>query len=292
MANSKFSYVKLYEEEKIILLNCYFVLRIDGTGFKNFVKVHGYEKPNDINGIKLMNECALEIIRTYDEIDLCYGHSDEYSFLFRKNSCIWNRRYDKILSNIVSHFTSFFVLKWKEFFKKKLSFPPCFDGRITVYPGEKEIKDYFSWRQVDCHINTLYNECFWSIVLKWNFSEKDAHKFLMTTVSKDKHELLFTKFNINYNNLPEIFRRGTIIIRNKRYKEDLIKQREKGELKTEYKKDKEINKKKSEEKDEEGEKDKEDENVNFPARFIISHENLVSEQFWEKYNYILKGEKK
>lgn len=28
----------------------------------------------------------------------------------------------------------------------------------------QHIRDYFGWRQADCHINNLYNTCFWSLV--------------------------------------------------------------------------------------------------------------------------------
>ena len=38
---------------------------------------------------------------------------------------------------------------------------------------------------------------------------------LKNTFSKDKQELLFTTLDINYNNEPEIFKKGTIIIRQK-----------------------------------------------------------------------------
>lgn len=284
MANSKFAYVKLYEEEKKILPNCYFVLRVDGCEFKKFVKEHKYEKPNDIKGINLMNECAIEILKKFDEIDLCYGHSDEYSFLFRKSCNLWNRRCDKILTSVVSSFTSFFIFKWKQFFQSELLFPPTFDGRIILYPGKKEIKDYFSWRQVDCHINTLYNECFWNLVLKGNLSKKEAHKYLMTTLSKDKNELLFSKFNINYNNLPEVFRRGTIIIRNKRFKKNEMKQEQD---KINEKETDEKNTQQREQINHTDETKEINENNNF-KRYIVSHENLVSEQFWLKYDYILK----
>ncbi|CAG8747022.1 5640_t:CDS:2, partial [Ambispora leptoticha] len=33
------------------------------------------------------------------------------------------------------------------------------------------------------------------------------------TVSKEKNELLFSNFNINYNNLPEMYRKGSVLIR-------------------------------------------------------------------------------
>ncbi|CRH02978.1 tRNAHis guanylyltransferase, putative [Plasmodium relictum] len=310
MANSKFSYVKLYEEEKKILFNCYFVLRIDGCDFKKFIKVHEYSKPNDIGGLNLMNECAIEVLKKFHEIDLCYGHSDEYSFLFRKSTKIWNRRYDKILSSVVSYFTSSFVYKWKIFFKKDLVYPPSFDARIIIYPSEKEIKDYFSWRQVDCHINTQYNECFWNLILKDNYTNEEAHKFLLTTQTKDKNELLFSRYNINYNNIPEMFRRGTIIIRNKNYQKNCsnIKFREgfdsiiKLDNYQNINDDYNINTNKHVKDNfnldtNENIADNSDIKCNqefndISSKYIISHENLISEKFWNKYDYIFKKREK
>ena len=31
-------------------------------------------------------------------------------------------------------------------------------------------------------------------------------------MSGDKNEILFSEFNINYNNLPEMFRKGTVLL--------------------------------------------------------------------------------
>jgi tRNA(His) guanylyltransferase len=36
---------------------------------------------------------------------------------------------------------------------------------------------------------------------------------LKGTFSKDKNELLFSQFGINYNSEPEVYKRGTILIR-------------------------------------------------------------------------------
>lgn len=40
-----------------------------------------------------------------------------------------------------------------------------------------------------------------------------AEKRLCGTVSADKNEILFKEFNINYNHEPEIFKRGTLLIK-------------------------------------------------------------------------------
>ena len=44
-------------------------------------------------------------------------------------------------------------------------------------------------------------------------SPADAQAELKTTVSKDKNEILFSRFGINYNNLPERYRKGTVVLR-------------------------------------------------------------------------------
>jgi tRNA(His) guanylyltransferase len=72
------------------------------------------------------------------------------SFLFRKSTSVFNRRHAKILTTVVSQFTSSYVFNWaKHFPGVSLKYPPTFDGRIVLYPTEKVVRDYFSWRQVD-----------------------------------------------------------------------------------------------------------------------------------------------
>jgi len=40
-----------------------------------------------------------------------------------------------------------------------------------------------------------------------------AHATLRGTLSKDKHEILFGRFNINYNEIDERFKKGSILVR-------------------------------------------------------------------------------
>lgn len=73
MACSKYEYVKKFESSDAILPNSYIVVRIDGKGFTKFTDAHKYAKPNDINGISLMNRCAEKVMETFNEIWLAYG---------------------------------------------------------------------------------------------------------------------------------------------------------------------------------------------------------------------------
>lgn len=84
----------------------------------------------------------------------------------------------KIITTVVSYFSSCYVFHWAEFFPAvPLQYPPSFDARVVTYPTLKSIRDYLSWRQVDCHINNLYNSAFWALV-KNGMSLEDAEKEL------------------------------------------------------------------------------------------------------------------
>jgi tRNA(His) guanylyltransferase len=70
--------------------------------------------------------------------------------------------------------------------------------------------DYFRWRQVDCHINNLYNTVFWMLVQGHGLPHREVEEILARTRSAEKNEMLF-KEGVNYNEVPEVFRRGTIL---------------------------------------------------------------------------------
>ena len=40
----------------------------------------------------------------------------------------------------------------------------------------------------------------------------EAHKRLKGTFSKDKHNILFDEFKLNYNDEPDVFKRGSILL--------------------------------------------------------------------------------
>jgi tRNA(His) guanylyltransferase len=161
-----------------------------------------------------MNYAAAHVMKEFTDIVLAYGQSDEYSFVFHKTTALYNRRSAKIMSNVNSLFTSAYVYNWDRWFQDKaLKYTPSFDARIVLYPNDQTIKDYLSWRQADVHINNLYNTAFWNLVLQANFTNVEAEARLRGTLSSEKNELLFSEFDINYNNLPPMYRKGTILLR-------------------------------------------------------------------------------
>uniref|UniRef100_A0A8B9ZRA8 Probable tRNA(His) guanylyltransferase n=1 Tax=Anas zonorhyncha TaxID=75864 RepID=A0A8B9ZRA8_9AVES len=180
LGSYKFEYVRDFEADDTCLPNCWIVVRLDGRNFHRW-------------------GAAMAGAR---------GASSNKVFPFL-NSSPWFL----FMTHVVSQFASSYVFYWKDYFKdQQLLYPPGFDGRIVLYPSTQNLKDYLSWRQADCHINNLYNTVFWMLVQRSGLTPVQAQDRLQGTLAGDKNEILFSEFNINYNNEPLMYRKGTVLI--------------------------------------------------------------------------------
>lgn len=216
MANSRFEYVKQFERENFLLPQTHIVIRVDGKGFHKFSQHYQFDKPNDSRALQVMNAAARAMVDQFPDIVLAYGDSDEYLFLLRRTCELFERREMKLVSTFASFMSVHYLMAWNAEFPEKpveAARLPTFDARAVVYPNAQTVRDYFSWRQVDCHINNLYNTTFWNLVLKAGMTGHEAEQKLLGTVASDKNEILFDLCGINYNNEPEMFKKGTVIVR-------------------------------------------------------------------------------
>lgn len=223
--NVKPEYIRSFEFETRLMPFTWIVVRIDGCHFHKFTEMHDFVKPNEERALKLMNSCAMAVLEEFhNDVVFAYGVSDEYSFILKNSTNLYQRRAGKIVSAIVSFFTSMYVMRWKDFFKEKeLKYPPSFDGRAVCYPSREILRDYLSWRQVDCHINNQYNSCFWKLVASGK-SKKEAQNSLKGAQLQKKVEEL----EIDYNNLPLMFRHGSSVFWDKG--DEFLMHQENGEL--------------------------------------------------------------
>ena len=231
MAHSSFSYVKSFERKDTCLPQCFIVIRVDGRNFHNFCDSHKFIRPHDARCLKLMDHCALAVCNEFPDCSLAYGQSDEYSFLFLSNTQLFKRRKEKLITTVVSCFTANFVFNWKKFMSEQpdplpwpnfpkthispfteMNYLPQFDARIIEYPNLQAVQDYFSWRQVDTHVNCLYNTTNFAQIFLLNLTPGQSEQKLCKTLSSDKNEILF-QLGINYNNVPARFRLGSLIYR-------------------------------------------------------------------------------
>ncbi|XP_055744147.1 probable tRNA(His) guanylyltransferase [Salvelinus fontinalis] len=213
MAKSKFEYVRNFETDDTCLKNCYIVVRLDGRNFHKFAEQHNFLKPNDDRALGLMTCSARSVMEDLDDIIISYGQSDEFSFVFKRTSNWFKRRASKLMTHVASQFSSSYVFYWRNYFgDQPLLYPPGFDGRVVLYPSNRNLRDYLSWRQADCHVNNLYNTVFWTLVQKGGLTTTQAEDRLKGTLAADKNEIMFSEFNINYNKEPLVHRKGTALI--------------------------------------------------------------------------------
>ena len=131
-------------------------------------------------------------------------------FLYKQVSENKTDKSSKLVTTVVSTFSSYYVYLWPQFFPETpLTTPlPSFDGRVVMYPSVQNLRDYMSWRQADClsisfniyhhphlslfydsasgtnvnsigHINNLYNTTFWALIQMGGFDAKSAEKELL-----------------------------------------------------------------------------------------------------------------
>uniref|UniRef100_A0A3Q4B3Z3 tRNA(His) guanylyltransferase n=1 Tax=Mola mola TaxID=94237 RepID=A0A3Q4B3Z3_MOLML len=267
MAKSKFEYVRNFEMDDACLRNCYIVVRLDGRNFHKFAEQHKFTKPNDDRALGLMARSARSVMGDLEDIVIAYGQSDEFSFIFKRTSTLFKRRSSKLMTHVVSQFSSSYVFYWKEFFgDQPLLYPPGFDGRVVLYPCNRNLKDYLSWRQADCHINNLYNTVFWALVQKGGLTTVQAEDRLKGTLAAGKNEILFAEFDINYNNESAVHRKGTTLIWEK-VKETVTKR-----TKLPNEEDKEVP-------------------VTRSRRMVQDyHCDIIGEQFWQEHPEILEDD--
>lgn len=215
MACSKYEYVKTFEQPDTLLPSTWIVVRLDGRSFHAFTAAHGYTKPNDVAGLSLMNTAAQVVMASFPDIVLAFGASDEYSFLLPPGSRLFRRRASKLVSVLTSTFTAAFVMGWPAAMDddRPLRLAPVFDGRAVVYPTARTVRDYFAWRQADVHVNNTYNSAFWALVERGGVVPAAAERALAGTDVAAKNELLWSRFGINYNEQPPMFRKGSTLLR-------------------------------------------------------------------------------
>ncbi|KAH6634230.1 Thg1 C terminal domain-containing protein, partial [Chaetomium sp. MPI-SDFR-AT-0129] len=260
----RFEYVKNFEQSDNLLPNTWVVVRIDGRGFTKFSTKYGFEKPNDKRALELMNAAARAVMAELPDITIAYGVSDEYRHVsVSRDTCsLFERRSSKLVSTIVSTFTAYYVHLWSTHFPETPLSPPLpsFDGRAVCYPTVTNLRDYMSWRQVDCHINNLYNTTFWALIQLGGVHATEAENALKGTYAADKNEILFSRFGINYNNEPEMYKKGSVVFRDVT---DPVPQ-----SKTQTENDKKRRAK---------------------ARIVVEHLDIIKDEFWDCRPWLLSN---
>ena len=97
MANSRFGYVRNFEDYDRLLPSTFSVVRIDGQSFHRLVRyfslylrlltwfrfsdTHQFVKPNDKRALECMNSAAQFVMEEIEDVTLAFGESDEFRWV-------------------------------------------------------------------------------------------------------------------------------------------------------------------------------------------------------------------
>lgn len=189
--------MKAYEEvfRQKLPIRMPVVIRLDGKAFHTLTR--GCEKPFDVKLNTAMKDAVIALL---DEVParMAYMQSDEISLLLidynKFDSMQW---FDGIVPKMVSVAASImgaeFSLRWGK--------PGYFDARIFAVP-ERDIINYFIWRQQDCRRNAI------SSAAQSVFSPKQLHG-----KNSDLMIAMLELADKPLQSFPEKLIRGTVVVR-------------------------------------------------------------------------------
>lgn len=186
--------------------------RLDGRGFSKFTKVFDY--PHDTKLRQIFTEVCKHLVKEFN-CDLAFHQSDEISLLIAKKDELGNintgdiilgGKKQKLTSLMAAEATGAFIINalkiYPEHTEHVLNNVPTFDCRVFNVPSVTEGINQFVWRERDCTKNSI------SMLGRAYFSHKELHNKNLAEIQ----DLLYTK-NVNWNDMPTEFKRGTYIKR-------------------------------------------------------------------------------
>jgi len=179
------------------------IIRVDGKAFHTLTR--SCKRPFDEDFGRAMDYTATALLNEVQCSRFAYIQSDEISLLLidynKFDSCQWfDGNLQKIISVSASIATAAFCEFWTEDgFKKKV----FFDSRAFSL-SEREVVNYFIWRQQDATRNSI------QMVAQALYS----HKQLLNKNADEQQEMIFQKGQ-NWNDLSPYWKRGRVAIKDK-----------------------------------------------------------------------------
>lgn len=172
--------------------------RIDGRAFSSFTR--GMNRPYDERMQSAMINTTKFLVA---ETNACIGYTQSDEITLAWDSPVYfGGRICKIVSQLAAQATLAFnriiAVTMPEYTERL----PTFDARVWQLPNQTEAANVFVWREWDAVKNSI------TMAASTVYSHKELHG----KNSSDKQEMLFAK-DINWNDYPTAFKRGTYIQR-------------------------------------------------------------------------------
>lgn len=212
------------------------IIRLDGAAFHTFTR--GFVKPFDKRLMETMQEVALELCREIQGVVFGYTQSDEITLILvdyqdldsqawydysvqklcsvaaSKATRLFNRIFAEKTAGLIKRYYNDFLPNKKKYeyliddvkkivnsYERALKQGAEFDARCFNIPME-EVLNCVLWRIKDCNRNSINS------LGQAHFS----HKELQGKNTSEVQDMLMEKFNINWNDLSNFEKTGTLIV--------------------------------------------------------------------------------
>lgn len=209
--------MKTYERlsESQLILNLPIVVRLDGKSFSKYTS--RLERPYDLKLIELMQNTCKHLMKISHNIKVAYQQSDEITLIISNdydNPVEYSGRVQKLCSILAAECSVYFATH-AYILENALHDHPVFDCRIFNVPDWVEASNAVLWREQDATKNSI------QLAGQSNFS----HKEMQGLKNNQVQEKLLLEKNINWNDYPASFKRGSYIKREKYFDPDLNTER-------------------------------------------------------------------
>ena len=202
-------------------------IRIDGKAFHTFTK--GFEKPFDMVLIKSMQQTMKYLCENIQGCVFGYCQSDEITLILvdyqtlttdawfdyevQKMCSIsasmatmaFNKFFTENVKNYIRNIMPNILTPLAEAYMKASEKGAMFDARCFNIPKE-EVTNLIYWRQLDATRNSI------QMVGQANFSHKELQNKSCNMIQDMLHE----QKDINWNDFPTVYKRGTACIKNRK----------------------------------------------------------------------------
>ena len=209
--------MKTYERlaESQLIPNLPIVVRLDGKSFSKYTS--RLERPYDLKLIELMQNTCKHLMKISHNIKVAYQQSDEITLIISNdydNPVEYSGRVQKLCSILAAECSVYFATH-AYILENALHDHPVFDCRIFNVPDWVEASNAVLWREQDATKNSI------QLAGQSNFS----HKEMQGLNNNQVQEKLLLEKNINWNDYPASFKRGSYIKREKYFDPNLNTER-------------------------------------------------------------------
>jgi tRNA(His) guanylyltransferase len=180
------------------------MVRLDGKAFHTLTR--GMQRPYDPDFMWCMIRTMMKLVEEFHPT-LGYTQSDEITLYWRNDNpysdMLFDGRFQKWHSVLASACTDLFKDEFRETFPDRYNKVKArFDCRVWQLPNLREVQNNFQWREEDAVRNSL------QMAGQAYYSHKQMHKKNAANI----HDMLHEK-DVNWNNYPASFKRGTYATR-------------------------------------------------------------------------------